>query len=402
MKSGVSGFEGSRLREAREVRGVPVLALAESADVTRQVIYQYELNNAAPSVEVLSRISNALGIPEKFFITKRSEIDDSTLFFRSMASTTKVARARATHRLQWLQDIVNCVSEYVELPDSDFPSLNLPADPLLISDEDIDDAAEQVRTFWKVPEGPIANIVALLEHHGAIVARDALGAESLDGLSGFFPSVARPIVLVGIDKGSPVRWRFDAAHELGHLILHSHVAPSLLRSPENYKRIEDQAHRFAGAFILPCASFGEDLYGVNLDNLLALKLKWKISIAAMVMRARQCGLLSEDTERRIWINISRRGWRKNEPYDDSMPIEEPRMLRAAIDLILTEGGQTPDEIVDQIGLPERDIEVLCGLSQGYFAEFSRLTLRRPTEESVSEPEDTVADVIPIRPRRRNT
>jgi Zn-dependent peptidase ImmA (M78 family)/DNA-binding XRE family transcriptional regulator len=400
MKSGVSGFEGSRLREAREVRGMPVLTLAESIDVTRQVIYQYELDNASPSVEVLSRISSALGVPERFFISKRSESAESTLFFRSMASTTKTARARATHRLQWLQDIANYVSAFVEFPESDIPSLNLPADPLLISDEEIDDAAEQLRAYWRVPEGPIANMVALLEHHGVVVARDALGAESLDGLSGFFPSLARPIVLVGIDKGSPVRWRFDAAHELGHLILHSHVAPSLLKSPENFKRIEDQAHRFAGAFLLPCASFGEDLYGINLDNLLALKLKWKISIAAMVVRARQCGLMSEETERRIWINISRRGWRKKEPYDDSMPVEEPRMLRAAIDLILTEGDQTPDEIIDQIGLPQRDIEALCGLPMGYFSDYSGLTLRRPFVDTEAAPEDTVAEVIPMRPRRR--
>lgn len=389
MRPSTPGFIGARLREARDVRGISAVALSEIANVSPQAISQYENGRSSPSPDVLARIAGAVNLPVAFFTRPLPERARGTIFYRSMSSATKASRARAERRFAWLRDIEEYLSGYVAFPDVNIPDLGLPADPLLLSDSEIDDAALRVRLHWGMRNGPIANMVALLENQGAVVARDRLNAEALDGLS----EVAdddRPLVLIGIDKGTPVRWRFDAAHELAHVLLHRHLRPENLVRREQYKRIEQQAHRFAASFLLPTAEFGDDFFAVNLDALVALKPKWKVSIAMMIMTAERAGFINEASARRLWINYSRHGWRRNEPYDDSMEIEEPRLLRRAVELTVGSGAQAADDITSALALPAPDVETLCNLPNGYLGDFAPVSLRSDVLH------ERASNVIPFR------
>ena len=315
-----------------------------------------------------------------------------------MSTSTKAARNRAAWRFHWLQDITEYVTDFVALPDAAFPQLDLPRDPLLLSDYEIEQAAEDARRYWRMGDGPIANMVLLLENQGAVVARDRLGADTLDGLSQISEHEKRPFIVIGTDKGSPARWRFDAAHELGHILLHSYVSAEILARPEMFKKIEGQAHRFASAFLLPLAPFGDDLFGVSLDAFRALKPKWNVSIAMMIRRARHAGLLSEDTERRLWIGMSRHKWRTVEPYDESTEVEEPRLLRRSFELILNEGEQTPADVTGRIALQSADIESLSSLPLGYLGDYARVALLR--QPGVSAKHHDLASVTDISDRRQ--
>lgn len=382
MRAGTPGFSGQRLREAREVRSLSAISLSELADVSSQAIYQYENGRRSPSPDVLEKIAVAVKLPPAFFLLPDRPQADAPLFFRSMSTATKGARNRAQHRLRWVRDIAAYVSGFVALPDANFPGLDLPADPMLLSDDEIEQAAEDARRYWRMGDGPIANMILLLENQGAVVARDLLGADTLDGLSQFPPEDGRPYIFIGTDKGTPARWRFDAAHELGHLLLHANVPRRTLDRPEKHKKIEEQAHRFARAFLLPLASFGDDLFGVSLDAFRGLKPRWNVSIATMIFRARDAGLLSEDTERRLRIGMSRHKWRIREPYDETTDAEEPRLLRRSFELILSERAQTPADVMGQLGLPTPDIETLSALPAGYLSDYSGVVLLpRPAEAS---------------------
>jgi Zn-dependent peptidase ImmA (M78 family) len=339
-----------------------------------QVIYHYESGRRSPSPDVLEKIAVAVNLPPAFFLLPGRPENAEPLFYRSMSSATKGARNRAQHRLMWLRDIVDYLSEFVALPDANFPDLGLPGDPMLLSDDEIELAAEDARRYWRMGDGPIANMILLLENQGAVVARDRLDADTLDGLSQFSPGADRPYILIGTDKGTPARWRFDAAHELGHVLLHARVQRDTLDRPEMHKKIEEQAHHFARAFLLPLASFGDDLIGVSLDAFRALKPRWNVSIATMIFRARDAGLLSEDTERRLRIGMSRHKWRVKEPYDETTETEEPRLLRRSFELILAERAQTPADVTGQLGLPPSDIETLSGLPSGYLSDYARVIL----------------------------
>ena len=401
MRVGTPGFSGQRLREAREARGLTAISVSELAEVSVQAVYHYESGRMSPSPDVLEKLAAALNLPPVFFLLPdRHEVGAAPTFFRSMSAATKGARNRARHRLRWLQDIVTYASDFVALPDSNFPDLDLDADPIMLSDTEIEQAAEDARRYWRMGDGPIANMILLLENQGAIVARDQLGADTLDGLSQFITEDERPYMVIGIDKGSPARWRFDAAHELGHMLLHANTGRETLDRPEMHRKIEEQAHHFARAFLLPLGSFGDDLFGVSLDAFRAIKPRWNVSIATMIFRARDAGLLSEDTERKLRIGMSRHKWRVREPYDDTTQAEEPRILRRSFEMILNKSDQTPGDVTAQTGLPTSDIETLSALPTGYLANYSRVALLPPATRVVSNhTEEEGAQIISLSRQR---
>lgn len=385
MRVGTPGFSGHRLREAREARGLTAVSVSELAEVSVQAVYHYESGRMSPSPDVLEKLAVALNLPPVFFLLPdRREFGPTPTFFRSMSAATKGARNRARHRLRWLQDIVAYASDFVAFPDSNFPDLDVSADPIMLSNAEIEQAAEDARRYWRMGDGPIANMILLLENQGAIVARDQLGADTLDGLSQFIAEDERPYMVIGVDKGSPARWRFDAAHELGHMLLHANIGREKLDRPEMHRKIEEQAHHFARAFLLPLGSFGDDLFGVSLDAFRAIKPRWNVSIATMIFRARDAGLLSEDTERKLRIGMSRHKWRIREPYDETTDAEEPRVLRRSFEMILSKSDQTPGDVTAQTGLQSSDIETLSALPTGYLSNYSRVTLLPPATREVGK------------------
>lgn len=403
MTVGTPGFVGARLRQARAVRGMPAVGLAELAKISRQAISQYENGRKSPSPDALTSIATALRMPESFFTRPEHVVERGPIFYRSMAAATKGARERAEGKFAWLIEIVDYLTQFVALPDSNFPDLGLPEDPLLLTDDEIETAASAVRRHWGLHDGPIGNVVRLLENQGAVLARDDLGAATLDGLSEFVISEGRPFVLIGTDKGTPARWRFDAAHELGHVVLHATLKRERLKRPEEFKRIEAQAHRFAAAFLLPLGPFLDDCFAPSLDAMRAMKPKWKVSVGMMIMRARHAGMIRGEQERALWMNYGRRGWRREEPYDAEMEIEEPRLLRRAFELILSKGAQTPDDVLSTLTLPAADIETLTGLPGGYLSDdFAQVTLRPGNHDPSIDPTATSASVIQLPHRQRKS
>ena len=177
-----------------------------------------------------------------------------------------------------------------------------------------------------------------------------------------------PYVFLDADKESGPRSRFDAAHELGHLVMHRAIDPRYIRNRTTFRVMEDQAHRFAGAFLLPALAFSNDFSVANLDAFLALKAKWKVSEGMMVHRSEDLSLVSKEQARRLWINRTRRGWRRKEPLDDQLPIERPRLLKRAFSMIVEEGIQSVDDIRAALPYSVGDIVELANLPPRFLEE----------------------------------
>lgn len=256
------------------------------------------------------------------------------------------------------------------------PDFELPTDFTQISTDRIEEIATECRQFWNLGIGPVSDIVLLLENNGIIVSRGELGAETLNAYSQRSKG-QHPIIFLGADKGSSVRSRHDASHELGHLLLHKHVNAKEIGNPAHFKLIEDQAHRFASAFNLPAQGFAEQLWSPSLDAFLALKPHWKQAIGAMIVRCTQLGILTEEQTKRSWINMSKRKWRTCEPLDDRLIPERPRLLKRSIELLVQEGIKTPQQIVLDLSLNPRDIEALACLEHGYLSNESDETFGMP-------------------------
>lgn len=317
----------------------------------------------------MEAIIKVLKLSDAFFRQPITESDsDEAIFFRSMSAATKNARNRAKRRYSWMRNIVSYLREFVQFPRVKLPAFNVPDDPSRISEDEIEDYAIKARQFWNIGDGPIENLVWLLGNNGVIVARDELGADTLDSLSEFRKQDNTPYIILGSDKAVAVRSRFDAAHELGHLVLHRNVKKTVLVKTPEFRLIETQAHRFGAAFLIPERSFANDFYSVNLDVLARLKTKWKISIAMMIKRAADLDFVSSEQEERLWVNYSRRRWRGREPLDDDLEIEQPRFLRRAFELLINEKIQTREQILSRLPYDANDIENLVGLEPGYLGQ----------------------------------
>jgi Zn-dependent peptidase ImmA (M78 family) len=130
------------------------------------------------------------------------------------------------------------LEKFVALPERDLARAQQP----VVDDtprEDIEALAYDVRRRWKIPPGPIGDVVRTLERHGIVTARFHVGLDDVDAFCVAF--LDRPVIALGTDKGLRDRSRFDATHELGHLVMHH---PDQIGS----KVIETQAHQFAAAF----------------------------------------------------------------------------------------------------------------------------------------------------------
>lgn len=382
MRPGTPGFIGARLREAREARGLTAIVLADLTNVTRAAISQYENGHQSPSPEIMREISRALNVPLQRFLRPMVVRNRGAIFYRCMNSATKRARARAERQYDWLRDIVEFLEKYVRFPEVRYPTSEVPAEPVRIENETIDELATDARRFLGLGDGPISNVTWLLENNGAVLSRIELGAATLDAFSEWHWEDKRPFVILAADKESAARTKFDAAHELGHLLLHRRINPALLNQNACFKLVEAQANRFASAFLLPASSFGSEFYAPSLDAFRSLKQRWGVSISAMIMRSSQLGLINEEQQKRLWMNMARRKWKAKEPLDDILEPEAPRFLKRCLETLLDRRIMTPQELSFQLGIPARDIERLAGLPPG------RLGVTNPPVDLIGEPEST--------------
>lgn len=375
MALGTEGFVGKRLTEAREARGHSITRLVELLDgmVTVSAISQYERGDASPRQEVAELIAQKLEVPFSYFVQTKVRSEEGTVFWRSLASATKTSRTKVKTRLIWLQEISRYLHNYLEFPAINLPNpskVGVPSDPTQLTHEQIETVAKRCREFWEIPNGPIDNVVALLEKNGVIVSRCKLRSEKLDAFSQFTLTDKTPYVFLSNDKDSAVRSRLDASHELAHLILHRDLTEESFRQKEVHNKLEADAFYFGSAFLMPQEDFSKDFSYPTLNSFLYLKRKWHISIAAMIMRAKTLGLLSDEQYSRLWINYSRRGWKRGEPLDDTIRAERPWLLAKGFKVLLEEEIRSPEQILRDLALNPDDIEELSGLPYGFLSETS--------------------------------
>lgn len=353
-----------RLRSARLARGLTMTELADRIGVTRQSVSQYELEQSSPSGEVLANIIKALDFPIDYFCSfDEQKLPESITFFRSLSSATKRSRDMIKERQTWFSSICFFTQKYLDYPEVNLPLIDQVINIERNNGEDIEIIAEKVRKHWGLGQGPISDITLLLEKNGIVVTRftfDDLTMDACSKLSG-----KRPFIFLSSDKGSAVRSRFDAAHELGHLLMHTWIdGEEQLANNKLFNRIEKEANRFAGAFLMPRESFSKEVLSTSLEHFESLKRRWKVSIQAMIYRCDDLGLLTDNQIVYLWKQLSRLKYKKREPLDDEIEPENPRLTRQAINMLVENNVVTISGLLDSIKIPPKDIEGVCGLPQG--------------------------------------
>lgn len=348
-----------RLREARLARGISINDMADLAGVSRQSISSYELGHGIPSGPVMAKIIEILDFPPAFFTKEygTSNIPCSAIFFRSLKTATQRPRDMLTVKARWLGEIVSYLERFVT-----FPAVNLPRFESTTewTFEEIENLAVELRKYWGLGTGPISNITLLMEKNGIMIVRAPINDEKADACSQWRGN--RPFVYLSSDKNSAARSRFDLAHELAHLVLHGGtIDEEQLRDNKVLSQLEKEANHFASAFLLPAETFSNEVMGTSIDHFVSLKKRWKVSIAAMIYRCEDLGILSENQVLYLRKQMSWKKMRTREPLDDVLTPEEPQLLRQAVNMILDSNLVVPEEILDALLYPGYEIECLCNL-----------------------------------------
>lgn len=344
----VALFNRHSLRTARELRGLTQTQLATGVgDLSPASISQFENGHSRPAAATLDRLAAELSMPVAFFaapITAGTDSDHDG-FFRSLRSTTPRDRRQARALVEVVRALTIALEAVTVLPD-----LNLPRHPLTpeTSGDDIEDIAAAVRTHWNLAPGPVPDVIRCIERNGIVTTRVHTSLDKVDAFC--VPYQDRPVIVLGADKGQRDRSRFDAAHELGHLVMHT-------VEDEGSKLAERQAHRFAAAFLMPAADIRHELPDkANWPRLVELKAKWQVSIAALLMRARTLEIMPANAYTQAYKFMSMRGWRKVEPGRLGAP-ESPVLLRTAVDLA-AHSGHTLEALVEHAGLPLDEVRAV--------------------------------------------
>jgi Zn-dependent peptidase ImmA (M78 family)/transcriptional regulator with XRE-family HTH domain len=372
MKFGVQNFYGRRLTEARLARGLFKKSLAEKIGVSGMAIGRYEDGADNPQHDKLHLLADQLSFPFEFFVRPAWPEELELIFWRHRSSETKYAREMTEQRMRWLCEIFSFLEREVDFPVVNLPKLDLPNDFRLINPEMIEETAMRLRAHWGLRELPIPDVTLALENAGIPVVNLEIASEKQDGFCFRSCVLGRSFVGINIYNVSAARARFDAAHELGHIVLHRKVTPQESRDPLFHKLLEQQAHRFAGAFLFPRKSFLAEVEAPTLYYFSDLKRRWGMSIAAMVFRAFDLGVIDESERSALYHNMARRRWRGvlREPFDshEDMPLEKPRMLRRGLELVVGSGIFGRASIRSALALPQSEIEQIACLKPGFLNE----------------------------------
>ena len=329
-----------KIAEARMARGLTMSELSKLTGISRQSISKYEMGERTPSYENLEKISKALNFPNQFFTLDEQIIapqSQGVTFFRSLSSATADLRFMVNIRNKWSYKLFTKLSDYVNFPHVKLPNADKYLSNDTLTEADIEDIAHLTRKEWGLGNGPISNMVLLLEKNGFIISMMKLDyvnkdKRKIDACSMLIDR--RPFIFLE-NSGSSVRNRFNLAHELGHMILHNNITKiDLEKDNTMLKQIEKEANRFASAFLLPEDSFPNEVFDLSLEHLLNLKLRWKVSLGAIIYRCEELHIFTTNQALYLRKQIAAKKWRTNEPFDDTIEIEEPTLIPKGFNLLL--------------------------------------------------------------------
>ncbi len=332
-------FNPSRLTLARKRRGLTMTRLADLVGVEPRSISAYENGEFSPDTDKREQLAKALRFPVSFFAgDDLEELSPDIASFRAMSKMTAAKRDMALGAGTIALHLNYWIEERFQLPTADLPDLSREGGP--------EAAAGSIRQLWGLGELPIKNMVHLLESRGVRVFSLAIDAAEVDAFSMWLDS--KPFIFLNTLK-SAEHSRFDAAHELGHLVLHRHGEPQ-------GQEVEREAHAFASAFLMPRGSvLAHAPKFATVDYLVKLKHYWTVSVAALAYRLHAVGVLSEWHYRQLYIDISKRGYRKREP--EEAPRETSQVLAKVFSALRDESVAKRD-IAAQLDITREEIEQL--------------------------------------------
>jgi len=349
-------FSGKKLKAARMYRGKTIEQLAQESNINKKDVLAFEEDKYKPVVENEMKLSNTLKFPrEYFFENDNIKVIVESTHIRPESPIPRVEEISYKEKLVMTHKLISFIEGYIR-----FPEMNIPND--LSKYDDMEELATKVRRFWELGDGPIGNMVSLLEVNGISISAmnvDKKGALSFTQKQSIERN-PRYLVSLGNDRKSATIRNYDLAYELAYIV-------SVEAGISSKKFSKDE---FACAFLLPKEAFFEDLANVNeLQDYIALKKKWIVPISAMVLRSYQIGVINYKKYMYLIKEMEKQGWLKKEPLDDNIKCPNPSLLKKSVEMIIDNKIMTGTGLVENLAdsglsLYADDVELLLGLKEG--------------------------------------
>lgn len=342
-------FNPRRLSLARKRRRLTARALAEKASLAVDTISRLENGGNLPDDVTVAKLAQALNFPQPFFFDQEpQEIDTGAVSFRSFSKMSARERDAAISAGALGLQLNAWIEDRFSLPVPKLLDLSYETDPEI--------AAYSVRQSWGIGERPIGNLMGLLETKGLRIFSLSENTASVNAFS--FWRDDKPFIFLNNFKTAESSI-FDAAHELGHLVMHKHGDPKETRSAER------EANAFASAFLMPAKDVRAKISRrITIETVLEAKKRWRVSAMAMAYRLNALKLLSDWQYKSICIELGKRGYRAGEP--GGIDRETSVVWRKVLTQLWSE-KTTKNDIAKSLHLPLDELEGLiwnlAGLDQ---------------------------------------
>ena len=335
---------GKNIRYYRLMRKMSQDALAQAVGVGKMAISNYESGKRNPDYEISRKLSSALGISlSQLMAQENTDINIQHGAFRKQSALTRsqqeVIQGKADRYLERLYEAASCVG------DSALPAVpeyeQVPAD-------DYENAGQHLRLILRLSfNGPVGNITDILENCGFIICPIDFSERGFSGISGMVNG--RPFIAVNINMPAE-RQRFTLIHELSHLVFS-------FRKDQNEEHMVDG---IAGAFLLPKEDILRELGPKRSDirgDLRYIQREYGISMAAIVMRASQTGIITRSVYENTMKWMSAKGLRTDE--QSGIIPERTHFLEQLTSRAVAEEEIGISKAAELLEMPLADVRRLC-------------------------------------------
>jgi Zn-dependent peptidase ImmA (M78 family)/DNA-binding XRE family transcriptional regulator len=333
-------FNPNRLELARKRRKLTSKALADSAKISAVTLSRAVNGIQLPDDETIKSLAEVLNFPVAFFFKDDvDKINPESASFRSYTSMTAKERDAALSAGSLAFELADLIRRDFNLPVSDILDLSHERNPA--------QAARLLREYWGIGEKPIANMIRLLETKGVRVFSLSESTRTVDAFSCWRNN--EPFVFLNTFK-SAERSRFDAAHELAHLVLHKHGGT------QQGRMIEVEANTFASAFLMPEADVVATVpFVTSISQIISAKKRWGVAAVALAYRLHKLGRITE------WQYIQvNRSYRTSEPQ--GLPAERSSVWEMVL-RDLWKRGISRNQLARELLIPTEELEnLLFGLA----------------------------------------
>ncbi|MBA8861721.1 Zn-dependent peptidase ImmA (M78 family)/plasmid maintenance system antidote protein VapI [Ochrobactrum anthropi] len=331
-------FNIQRLELARKRRRFTSKLLAERAGIAPVTLSRVLNGKQDPDEDTIARLVKALDFPLEFFQKDDTdEVDAESASFRSLSAMTARERDAALSAGSLAFEVADWLNRNYQLPDPDLLDFDQDRDPA--------SAARTLRQHWGLGEKPIGHLLNVLEAKGVRIFSLSEATKNVDAFSLWRND--EPFIFLNTFK-SAERSRFDAAHELGHLVLHKHGGPA-------HRSAELEANAFASAFLMPEDDVRARIpFAATLQTIIEEKRRWRVSAAALCYRLNKLGIITEWQNRTFNIQLNQR-YSKSEP--NGIEREKSAIWKMVFDDLWSQ-RKSRSRIASDLNLPDSELENL--------------------------------------------